>query len=231
MSQRIWVIIPAAGIGSRMGTVVPKQYLRLAGRSVLEHSLSHFINRPDISGVVIALAAEDAYWPAINFEGKNVISPVVGGLDRSLSVRNALRFISTKAQLNDWVLVHDAARPCLRKEDLDNLLTTLIHDPLGGILGIPVSDTLKFVAGEVIDRTVDREGLWLAQTPQMFRLGALTDALDRAHSDGHQVTDEASAMEYAGYNPRIVRGHADNLKITHADDLALAEMFLKQGNR
>lgn len=229
MNPNIWVIIPAAGVGSRMGADIPKQYLRLAGRSVLEHSLSIFISRSDISGIVVSLAADDPYWPTLSFEGKGSLDQVVGGIDRSISVRNALRFISTKAESNDWVLVHDAARPCLRKFDLDNLLQTLEKDPIGGILAVPVRDTLKSVTGGIINRTVDRDGLWLAQTPQMFRLGALSDALDRAQSMGHPVTDEASAMEFVGQNPRIVAGHSDNLKITHPEDLALAEKLLESG--
>ncbi|AOU98199.1 2-C-methyl-D-erythritol 4-phosphate cytidylyltransferase [Acidihalobacter yilgarnensis] len=227
MNTRCWVIIPAAGTGQRMRAALPKQYLPLLGRSVLEHSLSHFMSRQDIAGIIVALAPDDSYWPALEFLGKSSIRCVAGGPERAVSVRNALRELAQLAAPDDWVLVHDAARPCLRASDLDNLLDTLHEHPIGGILAIPVRDTLKRVSAEgVIADTVVREGLWLAQTPQMFRLAMLAEALDQAFTFGHPVTDEASAMELAGHVPCVVEGHSDNLKITRPEDLPLAEFLL-----
>lgn len=230
MKPRCWVVLPAAGAGRRMGTAIPKQYLRVLGRTVLEHTLSIFSEREGIAGIAIALAADDPYWPELHIAGKERLLTVTGGDDRMVSVRNALLALSTMALPDDWVLVHDAARPCLRDTDLTKLIEALYDDPVGGILATPVRDTLKRqatdVVGETIESTIDRDGLWLAQTPQMFRLGALMTALDQALEQGWKITDEASAMEHLGASPNIVRGHADNLKITHTEDLPLAEFLL-----
>lgn len=226
MNPNVWVVIPAAGAGLRMGSLLPKQYMPVLGQSVLEHSLAHFINRSDIAGVVVSLAEDDPYWPELHFPGKEALYQVIGGSDRAISVRNALRLLESMAKPNDWVLVHDAARPCLRDSDLDSLISSLYTDPVGGVLAVPVRDTIKRVKGNEIEQTLDREELWQAQTPQMFRLGILMAALDLAFSAGHHVTDEASAMELAGWRPRIVAGHSDNLKITHPEDVPLAEFLL-----
>lgn len=229
MKPRCWVVIPAAGAGRRMGAAIPKQYLNILGRTVLEHTLSIFTEREDIAGIAIALAADDLHWPELQVASKERLLTVTGGDDRMISVRNALHALSALALPDDWVLVHDAARPCLRDEDLTKLVEALYDDPVGGILATPVRDTLKRQAadvGEIIESTVDRDGLWLAQTPQMFRLGALSTALDQALEQGWKITDEASAMEHLGAHPNIVRGHADNLKITHTEDLPLAEFLL-----
>jgi 2-C-methyl-D-erythritol 4-phosphate cytidylyltransferase len=229
-SPRFWAVIPAAGTGVRMGAAAPKQYLPLHGRTVLEHTLTRIIAHPRISATVVAIAAADRQWPhvATGFDQAALVT-TQGGAERCHSVLNGLRALSGRAAVEDWVLVHDAARPCLRRVDLDHLIDELRDHPVGGLLGIPVTDTMKRSDehGNVIE-TVRREGLWRALTPQMFRYGMLARALNAALDRDAMVTDEAAAMEMAGHAPRMVEGHADNIKITRPRDLALAEMYLQQ---
>ncbi|MGI9305628.1 MAG: 2-C-methyl-D-erythritol 4-phosphate cytidylyltransferase [Gammaproteobacteria bacterium] len=228
--QRFWVIIPAAGAGARFGATAPKQYLPLAGATVIEHTINCFTSHPVVAGIVVVLAPDDSHWSALGLRGENNIETVSGGEERCHSVANGLRHLSAFASAEDWVLVHDAARPNLPRADLDRLIDTLVDDPVGGILATPVRDTMKRSDNDArIRETVDRTALWHALTPQMFRLRALSDALQRASSDGYAVTDEASAMEYAGLQPQIVEGSAENIKITRPEDLALAAFYL--GNR
>ncbi len=226
---RYWAVVPAAGLGQRMGAAIPKQYLPLAGRPVIVRTLETLLRYPRLAGVVVALGAEDAWWPEVagGLDSTKPLRVVTGGAERGQSVLNGLEALREWAEPNDWVLVHDAARPCLSIEDLDRLLTDLTHDPVGGLLAVPVRDTLKQAddAGQVAV-TVDRSRLWHALTPQMFRLGMLIDALRAALARGLRVTDEAAAMEVAGFAPRLVEGRADNLKITRPEDLALAEFYL-----
>ncbi len=226
--QNIWVIIPAAGVGRRMGSDTPKQYLLLNEQTVIEHTLSVFDLHSSISEIVVAVAKEDEYWAELNVELSKPLHKVAGGKERCDSVLNALTFLQNKAHADDWVLVHDAARPCLRTEDLTFLLEECQSHAVGGILAVPVRDTMKRSVGNIIKETVDRENLWHALTPQMFRFKLLKDALESALKKNNLVTDEASAMELAGYQPLLVEGHADNLKITRPEDLALASFFLAQ---
>ncbi len=228
-SARFWVVIPAAGSGMRMGAAVPKQYLPLAGRTVIEHSMARLAALPGVAGLVVALAADDPYWPTLKLQLGVPVQCITGGSERCHSVLAALTWLLGVADANDWVLVHDAARPCVRRADLQRLLDTLADDPIGGLLAIPARDTKKRADanGRVLS-TVDRTDLWKAQTPQMFRLGALHEALSRAIAAGELVTDEASAMERAGLMPRLVEGHSDNIKITRPEDLVLAEFYIKQ---
>ena len=231
-SPRYWVVVPAAGAGRRMGAAIPKQYLPLAGRPVLAHTLSTFLTPPRIAGLVVVISAEDEYWPQVAAQLPQDKPCLVtnGGAERSASVLNGLQALTTIAQLEDWVLVHDAARPCLRASDLELLISTLANDPLGGLLAVPVSDTLKQAdARERVMATADRSTLWRALTPQMFRLGALLAALRQAQAKGLSITDEAMAVEASGGAPRLVEGRADNLKITKPEDLALAEFYLRGG--
>ena len=225
--MRLWTVIPAAGVGSRMGADRPKQYLELLGRSVLEHTLALFLDHP---GIYLALGKDDPWWPQLPLADDPRITRVSGGRERCHSVLNALEaLLQGPGRAEDRVLVHDAARPCLRREDLERLIEAAGPDEHGGILAVPVRDTMKrAAAGEHIDHTVERRDLWHALTPQLFPLGLLHQALSRALEDGFEVTDEASAMEHAGYRPRLVRGHADNLKITLPEDLALARFYLEQ---
>jgi len=212
-----------------MGGDRPKQYLPLAGRTVIEHTLSRLGGHPGVNGVVVALAPDDPYWTGVAPMLKVPLYTVDGGEERCHSVLNALRRLREVASPEDWVLVHDAARPCLRSDDIDRLIEQAGSHRIGGLLGVPVSDTVKRAdsEGEVME-TVDRTGLWRALTPQMFRIEVLYEALLAALERGLVVTDEASAIEAAGFRPLMVAGHADNIKITHPADLALAELFLKQ---
>lgn len=212
-----------------MGEVVPKQYLPLAGRCVIEHTLDRLLGHPSIDGLVVALGANDPYWAATAFSNHPRVRRVTGGSERADSVRNALRTLRTSADTEDWVMVHDAARPCLRPEDIDRLIEGVWDDPVGGVLGVPARDTMKELGpdGRALG-TLDRSRLWHAFTPQMFRLGTLYKALVDAADAGFVVTDEASALERAGLAPRMIEGHTDNIKITHPADLPLAEYLLGQ---
>jgi 2-C-methyl-D-erythritol 4-phosphate cytidylyltransferase len=224
---RRWAVVPAAGIGSRMGTAFPKQYLELAGRTVIEHAIERVLLHPMLDGVVVALREDDRWWHATEFAGHPDVVTVPGGAERCHSVLNALDHLAARAAPQDWVLVHDAARPCVRRRDITLLVERLADDPVGGLLGMPVHDTVKRAdpAGR-IETTLPREHLWRAFTPQMFRLAPLREALRRAVDADVVITDEASAMEHAGHAPCMVEGHADNLKITRPGDLPLAEFFL-----
>lgn len=227
---RYWAVIPAAGSGSRMAADTPKQYLPLHGQTVLEHTLDTLFSCERISGIVLALSPDDSHWQPLEarYADRSLVC-VTGGRERCHSVLHALEQLAAHADDTDWVLVHDAARPCLRAEDVDALIDTLAPATDGGLLGAPVSDTMKRTHpdGEITE-TVDRDHLWHAQTPQMFRLGQLRRALEQALAQDILVTDEAAAMELAGYHPRVVRGHADNIKITVPEELALAEFYLGQ---
>ncbi|KHL70239.1 2-C-methyl-D-erythritol 4-phosphate cytidylyltransferase [Pseudomonas flexibilis] len=216
-----WAVIPAAGIGSRMRADRPKQYLALAGRTILEHTLACFLDHPGLKGVVVSLAEDDPFWPQLSCARDLRIHRAPGGSERADSVFNALlRLVELGAGEDDWVLVHDAARPNLARSDLDNLLAVLADDPVGGLLAVPARDTLKRAGPDGrVRETVDRSVIWQAYTPQMFRLAPLQHALADARVAGVAVTDEASAMEWAGLAPRLVEGRADNLKVTRPEDL------------
>ena len=229
-SPRFWAVIPAAGTGKRMDSAIPKQYLPLHGKTVLEHTLRHIIGHPSIAAVGIVIATDDQYWPGLasGFAEQSLIV-VHGGAERCNSVMNGLRALSGHAAPQDWVLVHDAARPCVRREDIDRLMESLKDHPVGGLLGIPVTDTMKSTDGQGnIIKTVQREGLWRALTPQMFRYEMLLQALQSIIDRGVLVTDESEAMETSGNSPQMVEGHADNIKITRPQDLSFAEMYLQQ---
>ena len=224
---KFWVVLPAAGVGRRMGADVPKQYLELAGRRVIEHTLERMLYHPLLDGVVVAVAAQDDRWPQVEFAQHPDVSHVVGGAQRSDSVLNALSWLSRRAAPEDWVLVHDVARPCIRRRDLTQLIQRVRIHPVGGLLGVPARDTMKRTdASGVITETVQRHLLWHAFTPQMFRLGLLRAALRSAKVSGQAVTDEASAVEFAGHRPLLVEGSSDNIKITRPEDLELATYYL-----
>jgi 2-C-methyl-D-erythritol 4-phosphate cytidylyltransferase len=222
----MFALIPAAGTGSRAAAREPKQYAMLAGRPMLWHAI-RAVCVPRVEFVFVVLAADDKAfashdWSA--FAGK--LEPLYcGGGSRRDSVHNGLLALMNDVDAADWVLVHDAARPCLSGQDLDRLITACEGDEVGGILALPVAETVKRANGERIDKTEDRAGLWLAQTPQMFRAGVLLQALRQARGP---ATDEASAIEQLGLKPRLVQGSRDNLKVTWPEDLALAEAILKR---
>ncbi|MBL8250554.1 MAG: 2-C-methyl-D-erythritol 4-phosphate cytidylyltransferase [Candidatus Competibacter sp.] len=214
-----------------MGSSVPKQYLPLLGRPVIAHALSTLLRHPRIAGVAVAVDVADSRWPAVaaKLETDKPVLTVAGGAERCHSVLNGLERLSGHLAPDAWVLVHDAARPCLPGADLDRLLGALADDPVGGLLAAPVRDTLKQAdAGGRSATTLDRARLWHALTPQMFRLEPLRAALQAALARGLLVTDEAAAMEAAGFAPRLIEGRADNLKITRPEDLAVAEFFLSR---
>jgi 2-C-methyl-D-erythritol 4-phosphate cytidylyltransferase len=224
-----WAVVPAAGVGKRMGVAIPKQYLQLHGRTVIEQTLGRLCAHPQIQAVVVALGADDELWPTIQptLLHQNKLLTTIGGAERCHSVYNGLLKLEDRASDDDWVLVHDAARPCLHHNDIDRLIATLADHPVGGLLGVPVADTMKRTneQGEVI-ATVSRDNLWRAMTPQMFRYSLLKQALADALNANVMVTDEAAAIERAGHTPRMVECRADNIKITRPEDLTLAEMYL-----
>ncbi len=228
-NNKTWVIIPAAGVGKRMQADIPKQYLKLHGRTVIEHTLNCFARHAEIAGIVVVIHANDPYWSELELSLPVPLYTVSGGKERADSVFNGLHFLIHELQQGDsLVLVHDAARPCLSQHDLDALLSQQ-HNPAGAILAMPVRDTMKHEQQGCIDHTVSRTHLWHALTPQMFKAQALYQALDQALQEGAEITDEASAMEYAGMHPLLVEGAASNIKITRPDDLNLAAFFLQQG--
>ena len=227
--SNFWAVIPAGGSGRRMAADKPKQYLKLLKRTVLEHSLLPFCEHPLIRGIAVVVADDDEYWPTLALSGHARIVTASGGRERCHSVLNGLKRISEFADDHDWVLVHDAARPCVTATDIDRLIAGLRDHPIGGILAVPVTDTVKQAGQDhEIQVTLDRERLWRALTPQMFRLGLLQEAIALAVADNLLVTDEAQALEYRGYRPGIVQGGPHNIKVSLTEDLALADFYLKR---
>ncbi|MEY4762022.1 MAG: 2-C-methyl-D-erythritol 4-phosphate cytidylyltransferase [Pseudomonadota bacterium] len=219
--------MPAAGSGQRFGGAIPKQYLQLAGRSVIAWSLGTFLDDPRCAGISVAVAMDDPYWPAIRAGlADRRLKDCRGGAERCDSVLAALD--DSSAGEDDWVLVHDAARPCLGREELDALLAAAGTHAVGGLLAIPLADTLKRAdeAGVAVSDTPSRSGLWRALTPQMFRKGPLAAALRAARALGRVPTDESQAMEWQGHAPRLVPGEALNIKVTRPADLVFAAAVL-----
>lgn len=233
-----WLVMPAAGTGRRFGAELPKQYAPLEGRTVIEWALAPFLADPRCAQAVVAVAAADEHWAPVSARlasragggAPPRLRSVTGGAHRSLSVRAALAALDGHAGAEDWVLVHDAARPCLAPADLERLLAELATHPLGGLLAAPAADTLKRArpgALAEVDVTVERAGLWRALTPQLFRYGRLCVALDAAHAGGRFPTDEAQALEWHGAHPALVAASAANIKITGTADLPLAAAILR----
>jgi len=230
--SKYWVVIPAAGVGSRMQADRPKQYLLLENKTILEYTLDCFLGNPVIAGTCIAISESDTVWSSMSLAAQKDLITVHGGQERCHSVFNALLHLMPIADQNDWVLVHDAARPCLRQEDIMHLIDSLKNDEVGGLLAVPVKDTMKRSNSEdEVIETVERNQLWHALTPQMFRLGTLFNAIKKALDKNYLITDEASAIELVGLSPRLIEGHADNIKITRPEDLQLAKFFLQQQGR
>ncbi len=237
MNHAIWAIVPAAGIGKRMQSDVPKQYLSLNGRPVLEHTINTLLKNINISGMVIALQQDDVYFADIKIHTNKPVLRAAGGKERADSVLNALATLFQHNQFDnnkDWVMVHDAVRACLQQQDIDRLVSEVAEDKNGGLLALPVRDTMKKQnMGESIAsvaKTIKRENLWHALTPQYFHAASLKNALEKARLDNMPITDESSAMEFAGFSPRLVQGYEDNIKITRPDDLRLASLFLQSQN-
>lgn len=228
---RHFALLPAAGVGARMGAGHPKQYLEIHGRPMIWHAIRAFEQHPRIARIHVVLSAEDGWWESYDWSDFRKLTVLRrGGVTRAESVLNGLAAMAEDVAADDWVLVHDAARPCLTQALLDKLLGELADDPVGGILAAPVADTLKREGGKDekkgrIAETVPRSGLWGAQTPQMFRHGQLREALEKA---GNQVTDEASALEFLGLAPKLVESDLGNLKVTFPRDLEMARLLLGQ---
>ena len=230
--MKYWAIIPAAGVGRRMQSDIPKQYMPLHGRPVIEHTVQRLAQIPVIEKIIIAVSSGDPYWENLIFDVTTPIQRVDGGEERCHSVLNALNLLQSEAEPTDWILVHDAARLCVRPSDIETLINTLAEHPVGGLLAFPVRDTMKRSTSDAdVIQTVERADLWHALTPQMFRFAELHQALIEAVSGGHLVTDEAGAIEQAGKQPKLVEGHADNIKITRPEDLELAAFYLRQQNQ
>jgi 2-C-methyl-D-erythritol 4-phosphate cytidylyltransferase / 2-C-methyl-D-erythritol 2,4-cyclodiphosphate synthase len=229
--RRLWAIVPAAGSGQRFASAahhLPKQYAPLEGRSVIEWALHALLAEPRVHGIVVVLAPADAHWPAISAKlNSPKLLTALGGTQRQDSVMNGLDFLMAQAKPDDWVLVHDAARPCLSSADLSALIDAL-DGVQGAVLAAPIVDTVKREQQSGIE-TVDRAGLWRALTPQVFAFAPLRDALRSAASDGVAVTDEAQALERSGVRATLVRGSPFNIKVTRIEDLTLAAGILKMG--
>ena len=227
-TSRCWAVLPAAGTGSRMAADIPKQYLQVAGATLLEHSLRALLACGQIAGIVVALHPEDTRAVQFPVFQDARVHTVVGAEARSGSVLAGLDALYALAAPQDWVLVHDAARPCLQASDIARLIDAVVAANTGGILAEPIVDTVKQASQDArVVRTLDRATLWRAQTPQMFRLDELRLALRGAQEQGLAVTDEASAMELAGYPVQLIVGPPGNLKVTVPADLPLADWYLQ----
>lgn len=225
--QSVIAVVPAAGVGSRMKADRPKQYLEINGKTILEHTVEKLLAHPQVSQIVVAISDDDPYYPELPLTQNPQVVRVAGGGERADSVLSALDYIE-KQQLGDWVMVHDAARPCVQLSDIDKLISRAMSHDVGAILAAPVRDTMKRGAQGQIDHTVERADLWHALTPQMFRAEPLWNVLSEALQQGVSITDEASAFEWKGFSPALVAGRSDNFKITQPEDLALAEFYLSQ---
>lgn len=235
MTEQAWVVIPAAGVGKRMQADRPKQYLQLLDKTVIEHTLDCFVQNPVIAGIVVIISQGDEYWQDIDLPiTDKPIHVADGGEERMHSVLNGLNLLEALGvDPKCWVMVHDAARPCLTQQEMMTLFDELKADAIGGILALPVRDTMKreSVMSRAISHTESRDGLWHALTPQMFRLQMLSQALSSGIQQSLTITDESSAIEAAGFAPKLVEGLASNLKITRPSDLPLAEFFLQKTKR
>lgn len=220
--MRLWAVVPAAGSGARFGVARPKQYECIGARPILWHAVRRVMQAPGLAGVAVGLAPGRLSHDILS-DLPVAVYPYIGGAERVHTVLLGLDAL-TEADPEDWVLVHDAARPCLARTDLERLLAAA--GPEGALLGTPVTDTLKRSSDERSVESVPRAGLWRAFTPQLFALGVLRDALTRAVDSGAEITDEASALERQGLRPRLVPGRPDNIKITFAEDLELAAAIL-----
>jgi len=215
-------VIAAAGIGKRVGANIPKQYLPLLGKTIIEHSIAPFLNHPDIKKVIVSIAENDLWFAQLAVAKNPKVKVVIGGKERVDSVLCALKVLPQEG----YVLVHDAARPCIKGTDIDKLINTAVHSKHGAILGTRVRDTMKRSDSDGhISHTVSRTNLWHALTPQMFENKVLINAIESAEFP-QQITDEASAMEMAGFTVAIIEGRSDNLKVTREEDLTLAELYL-----
>lgn len=224
----IFAIVPAAGIGSRMGADKPKQYLQLAGRSVIEHTLSKLLQVAEIKKIIVCLAPDDEIFKTLPCASEKRIILVEGGATRSESVNNGLNCLKAEGHIDAWALVHDAARPCVNSSRIKALIEQCTAQNAGGILAVPMANTLHRVNSEEQGKTetVSRENIWAAHTPQLFRVGELSDGLSFAAAKNIEVTDEASAIEAAGGKVLMVEDETTNIKVTRPEDLVIASLIL-----
>ena len=230
MAAKIVAMVPAAGTGTRLGDALPKQYLDVNGFPMIYHALAALCRVARIDTIFVVLAADDRHWQPLMADPPGtfwhrVIALSVGGATRGESVLNGLTAMQNNMNPNDWVMVHDAARPCIRAELIEQFIDELQDDLIGGLLALPLADTIKRDAGNLrVESTIAREGIWRAQTPQMFRYGMLCEAMKKMPD----ATDEAQAIEALGHQPKLVMGDSANLKVTYAPDLKLARMLLNE---
>ena len=230
--SKFWVILPAAGIGSRMAADRPKQYLKIFDQTILEHTINCFLSHPAFNSIVLGLSKDDQYWSTLPFAEDTRIQTYNGGAERVDSVLNGLAFISDRAQADDWVWVHDAARPCLNHDDIDRLIDALKRSDDGALLAVPINDTVKRAnASLTVEKTIDRTGLWRAMTPQVFRFAKLKQALAQSIVAKQNVTDESSAIEFLGGKPVLVKGAESNLKVTRPSDLKIAASVIDENSK
>ena len=227
--DKYFLVVPASGIGQRMNSTIPKQYIILEnGLTILDQCLNTILSNELISGFIVALDKKDSHFKSSDFaKDPKLISIATGGKERFNSVLNALNALDQNAKPNDWVLVHDAARPCIRKEDINKLIEEVADDKVGGILANRIVDTVKQINNGGLVSTIDRQKLYIAQTPQMFRYAILKDSIEKAIKSNMHITDESEALESLNYSIRIVEGSSSNIKITTQEDIHLANYFLK----
>jgi 2-C-methyl-D-erythritol 4-phosphate cytidylyltransferase len=225
-----FLIVPASGVGTRMGSSTPKQYLRLEnGLTIIDQCLKTLLEIKLISGFVVALSSTDSFFQSSHFYNHSKILAIAeGGKERFNSVLSALNSLNKTAQPNDWVLVHDSVRPCIKKSDIEKLIREVSNDSIGGILATSAIDTVKEKNASGSIKTIDRKKLYMAQTPQMFRFGILKEAIESAIKMGGKITDESEAIEKLGHSVKIIGGSSSNIKITAKDDIDLANYFLKK---
>lgn len=225
-------VLPAAGIGKRMQTDCPKQYLTIGKKTILEYAIDTLLYHPRIKLIIVVINSQDDRFQSLAIAHHTKIQVVYGGEQRADSVMAGLQQAEQYINQSSWVLVHDAARPCLHPDDLDKLLAVIERSEMGGILAMPVRDTMKRAEASpaVINQTLERQQLWHALTPQIFPFALLKDCLSAGIEKGVEITDEASALEYYGYQPLLIKGRSDNIKITYPEDLALAEFYLTRRN-
>ena len=227
--DKYFLVVPASGIGQRMNSTIPKQYIILEnGLTILDQCLNTILSNELISGFIVALDKKDSHFKSSDFaKDPKLISITTGGKERFHSVLNALNALDQTAKPNDWVLVHDAVRPCIRKEDINKLIEEVADDKVGGILANRIVDTVKQKNNGALVSTIDRQKLYIAQTPQMFRYAILKDSIEKAIKSNMHITDESEALESLNYSIRIVEGSSSNIKITTQEDIHLANYFLK----
>jgi len=227
--EKLWAVVPAAGQGRRVGGAVPKQYLEIAGMPVLAHSLNRLATVQQIDAIFVGISGTDRRWQELSLPHDKHVACYTGGQSRAETVWLGLQALQECASADDWVLVHDAARPCVQVEDIDALISAVVPSLEGGLLAVPITDTIKVANQDSsVKQTMDRRMLWRAQTPQLFQFSVLFTALQAVAHDLESILDESAAVEKLGLNPLIVQSAERNIKITNSEDLQLAEIFLSK---